>query len=196
MMGGLLGLVGLGRVRGSQKTTPRDARSLVLVPDRMDDCDTPVDGALSINEAADGVAVCKMGLLICGLAWGTRGRVDDLGSGLGPPLDRLEGKVVVLVSGMMLSSLISDRGFSGSEGLSCWPLLMIKVSLWLPLTKPSFERKAVTAPLLELCERAVAAPAATVVGCLLSSFCMGFSTTEVGFSSKVFKDLETGSVVR
>ena len=61
-------MVGLGRVSGSQNTTPRVCPPVLdwplPTPERMEDCETPVDGARSINEAADGVAVCKMGLLI------------------------------------------------------------------------------------------------------------------------------------
>jgi len=34
---------------------------------RIDDCDTPVDGALAIRDAALGVAFCRIGLLIKGL---------------------------------------------------------------------------------------------------------------------------------
>jgi len=34
---------------------------------RIDDCDTPVDGALAIRDAALGVVFCRIGLLIKGL---------------------------------------------------------------------------------------------------------------------------------
>lgn len=56
-MGGLFGLVGLGSVIGSQKTTPLEALSFLSGLDRIELCETPVDGALEISDAADGVAV-------------------------------------------------------------------------------------------------------------------------------------------
>ena len=72
MIGGVLGLVGLGRVMGSQKTTPRDVRSLnsrsaLLFPARIELWETPVDGAFEISEAAEDVAAVRMGRLITGL---------------------------------------------------------------------------------------------------------------------------------
>ena len=103
MMGGLLGFVGLGRVRGSQKTIRRGAPCL-LPPDpadNMDDWETPVEGARSINDAADGVAVWKIGRLMLsgGLGLpdtpGTWGRVDDLGRVLPPE----EGSPSLLAEG-------------------------------------------------------------------------------------------------
>ena len=72
MMGGMLGLVGLGRVRVSLNTARRprsrgglkgSGSSLSLVA-RMEECDTPVLGALAIRLAALGVAVCSTGLLM------------------------------------------------------------------------------------------------------------------------------------
>ena len=76
MMGGMLGLVGLGRVRVSLNTARRprsrgglkgSGSSLSLVA-RMEECDTPVLGALAIRLAALGVAVCSTGLLMVGRA--------------------------------------------------------------------------------------------------------------------------------
>ena len=69
MIGGLLGLVGLGSVKGSQKTTPREAllglitaslaseavASFSLVA-KIELCETPVEWDFEINEAAEGVA--------------------------------------------------------------------------------------------------------------------------------------------
>ena len=71
-MGGVLGFVGLGSVKGSQKTTPFDDLSLaglsfLLVPARMELCETPVEGAFEISEAAEEVAACRIGRLISGL---------------------------------------------------------------------------------------------------------------------------------
>ena len=67
-----MGFVGLGSVKGSQKTTPLDVLSLeglsfLFVPDRMELCETPVEGAFEINEAAEDVAAWRIGLLIKGL---------------------------------------------------------------------------------------------------------------------------------
>jgi hypothetical protein len=89
MMGGLLGLVGLGRVIGSQKTTPRELLSLLSGlsgrVERIEYCETPVHGALLIKADAEGVAAWKTGLLISGLPLpfpaspppGSTGSVDD-----------------------------------------------------------------------------------------------------------------------
>lgn len=86
MIGGVLGLVGLGSVIGSQNTArrpfsrgglngsgsdwpapppPPPAPSPLLA--RIEDWDTPVDGARAISDAAFGVAACRMGRLISGL---------------------------------------------------------------------------------------------------------------------------------
>ena len=54
IIGGLLGFVGLGSVNGSQKTTPREALSSdFCLPDdcRMELCETPVEGALSMSRS-------------------------------------------------------------------------------------------------------------------------------------------------
>ena len=112
-MGGLLGLVGLGRVMGSQKTTPLEDLSFFSgFSDlaKMELCDIPVLGAREISDAAEGVAVWKTGFPMTGLegpaaaaaallASGFRGRVDDLGIWvvLAAAAARLEGKVLVFV---------------------------------------------------------------------------------------------------
>lgn len=62
IIGGLFGLVGLGRVIGSQNTARRalsrgglkGSLSFSFVA-RIDDWDTPVEGALAIRDAAFGV---------------------------------------------------------------------------------------------------------------------------------------------
>ena len=75
MMGGLLGLVGLGRMICSLNTARlprsrggRHSPSSFSFVARMLDCDTPVLGARAIRLAAAGVAVCSTGLLISGRA--------------------------------------------------------------------------------------------------------------------------------
>ena len=87
IIGGMLGLVGLGRVRLSLNIArlPRSRGGLkgsgsVFSFVKIDDCDTPVDGALAIRFAAFGVAVCKIGLLMVGRA-GTVGGLFDVLSG-------------------------------------------------------------------------------------------------------------------
>jgi len=99
-MGGILGLVGLGRVRLSLNMArrPRSLGGLNGSPGsllfslvaRMEDCDTPVLGALAIRFAAFGVVFCKIGLLIVGLA-------GTVGGGL---LDCLSGSLVVIKEGL------------------------------------------------------------------------------------------------
>ena len=89
-MGGMLGLVGLGRVRLSLNMAllPRSRAGLETLTsafsllDKMEDWDTPVDGALAMRLAALGVAVCRIGLLIVGLRGivgldGLRGSSDE-----------------------------------------------------------------------------------------------------------------------
>lgn len=74
MIGGLLGLVGEGRMIWSLNTALRalslgglkGSVSFSKLVARIEDCDTPVEGALAIREAALGVAVCSTGLLIRG----------------------------------------------------------------------------------------------------------------------------------
>ena len=107
-----MGFVGLGSVSCSLNTTPLDDLSdlrIRLLPLNIELCDTPVEGALSIKDAAQGVAVCKTGLLINGLdVVCTAGSVDDFGNDefeFSPMFDKL-GTVVVLVKGICFSNLI------------------------------------------------------------------------------------------
>ena len=63
-----------------------------------------MEGARSINDAAQGVAVCKIGLLIKGLEVCTVGKVDDFGRAeLFPPILDKVGIVVVLGKDIGLS---------------------------------------------------------------------------------------------
>ena len=91
MIGGLLGLVGLGRVKGSQKTTPLDdllalgnaqgwpsTLSFDNSFERIELCDTPVECDLEMRADAVGVAVCKTGLPMTSFE-GTKGNVEDFG---------------------------------------------------------------------------------------------------------------------
>ena len=89
IIGGMLGLVGLGRVRLSLNIArlPRSrgglkgSGSVFSFVAKIDDCDTPVDGALAIRFAAFGVAVCKIGLLMVGRAGTVGGGLFDVLSG-------------------------------------------------------------------------------------------------------------------
>ena len=107
----MLGLVGLGKVIGSQKTTPREDRSFFSgfsALARIELCEIPVLGALEISDAADGVAVWKTGFPMTGLdetlpvgggtSPGFRGRVEDFDMWDAPAAAaRLDGNVLVLV---------------------------------------------------------------------------------------------------
>ena len=98
-----MGLVGLGSVRGSQKTTPLEALEALdeslefsvfctsafsLEADKIELCDTPVECDFEMSEAAEGVAFCSTGRPMTGLE-GTKGNVEDLGSEAAEPLDLL-----------------------------------------------------------------------------------------------------------
>ena len=62
-----------------------------------------------MSEVADGVAVCKIGLLITGLEDCTVGKVDDLVNDwlVLPIVDNDVGRVVVLVKGIGFSVAVS-----------------------------------------------------------------------------------------
>ena len=132
-------MVGLGKVKGSQKTTPLEVRlaslvsllasgpsapAMILSPLMIELCDTPVECDLEINEAASGVAVCNTGLLITGLE-GTIGKVEDLDMPkpfLGPEaeaeLDVGDGKVLVLDSkGIVVADVIEYAVVTGDDAL-------------------------------------------------------------------------------
>jgi len=124
MMGGLLGLVGLGRVIGSQNMALRplsrgglngsDSFSLVA---RIEDCETPVEGAFAISKAALGVAAWRTGRLITGLEELVDVPTLELGRG---GLDLPEGEETaseVFTLGLEVSAVVS-RGLLGivSEG--------------------------------------------------------------------------------
>lgn len=116
-MGGLFGFVGLGRVNGSQKTTPLEALLLragstsgFSLVDKMELCETPVEWDLEIRLAAVGVAVCKTGRLMTGLE-GTKGNVEDLGkfgflSGSEGEVEPPHGKVLVLDSNGIVTEVV------------------------------------------------------------------------------------------
>ena len=84
-------MVGLGRVKGSQKTTPLDdllalgnaqgwpsTLSFDNSFERIELCDTPVECDLEMRADAVGVAVCNTGLPMTSFE-GTKGNVEDFG---------------------------------------------------------------------------------------------------------------------
>ena len=85
-----MGLVGLGRVKGSQKTTPLWPLTLGNAQgwpstlsfdnsfERIELWDTPVECDLEMRADAVGVAVCKTGLPMTSFE-GTKGNVEDFG---------------------------------------------------------------------------------------------------------------------
>lgn len=136
-------MVGLGRVKGSQKTTPLEPRLASFSAfAKIEVWDTPVECDFEISEAAEGVAVCNTGLLMTGRE-GTLGNVDDFGNDKGLAAFSLEeaamgGSVLVLDKNGIVteeelgggdstgivaasffltsSSLVSEVGFAGSGG--------------------------------------------------------------------------------
>ena len=114
MMGGMLGLVGLGRVRLSlniallarSRGGLNGSGSVFSLVASIEECDTPVLGALAIRFAALGVAVCKIGLLMVGLA-GTVG-----GAGL---FDVLSGSFVVGKSDLSDTGELFDAADDGDD---------------------------------------------------------------------------------
>lgn len=152
IMGGLLGLVGLGKVNGSQKTTPlealllavpllgipsiSDVDSLSLV-ERMELCETPVECDFEIKLAAEGVAACSTGRPMTGLE-GTKGRVDDLGmegflSSLEGDVEPPHGNVLVLDKNGMLAVTAALWGLDG-EFLWAVTSLALLASAMMDLT--------------------------------------------------------------
>ena len=131
-MGGLLGLVGLGSVRGSQKTTPLEAlealeslddsvfcTSAFSLEAKIELCDTPVECDFEMSEAAEGVAFCSTGRPMTGLE-GTKGNVEDLGSEAAPPgllsasVDVFHGRVEVFDNKGMVADVVGNLGMGSN----------------------------------------------------------------------------------
>ena len=98
MIGGVFGEVGEGRMIWSLNTALlalsrgglKGSDSFSKFVARMEDCETPVEGAFAIKEAALGVVFCSTGLLI-------KGRTVAVGVELFPSLP-LKGAIVGLFS--------------------------------------------------------------------------------------------------
>ena len=132
-MGGLLGLVGLGSVRGSQKTTPLEAlealeslddsvfcTSAFSLEAKIELCDTPVECDFEMSEAAEGVAFCSTGRPMTGLE-GTKGNVEDFGSEAVPPgllsvasVDVFHGRVEVFDNKGMVADVVGNLGMGSN----------------------------------------------------------------------------------
>ena len=185
MIGGLLGLVGLGRVKGSQKTTPLDdllalgngqgwpsTLSFDNSFERIELWDTPVECDLEMRADAVGVAVCKTGLPMTSFE-GTKGNVEDFGrEGFGfssdgevPP----HGRVLVFDNKGMVCEVVGIDGVTDGN-VDVVGLLLLTFSSQ-PLLEPTKVVAAGVAALLVLpCTSAVA----------LSSFLAVFNFSGLG----------------
>lgn len=184
MIGGLLGLVGLGRVKGSQKTTPLDdllalgnaegpsTLSFDNSFERIELWDTPVECDLEMRADAVGVAVCKTGLPMTSFE-GTKGNVEDFGrEGFGfssdgevPP----HGRVLVFDNKGMVCEVVGIDGVTDGN-VDVVGLLLLTFSSQ-PLLEPTKVVAAGVAALLALpCTSAV----------VLSSFLAVFNFSGLG----------------
>lgn len=184
MIGGLLGLVGLGRVKGSQKTTPLDdllALGNAQGPstlsfdnsfERIELWDTPVECDLEMRADAVGVAVCKTGLPMTSFE-GTKGNVEDFGrEGFGfssdgelPP----HGRVLVFDNKGMVCDVVGIDGVTDGN-VDVVGLLLLTFSSQ-PLLEPTKVVAAGVAAVLAL-------PCTSAVG--LSSFLAIFNFSGLG----------------
>jgi hypothetical protein len=185
MIGGLLGLVGLGRVKGSQKTTPLDdllALGNAQGPstlsfdnsfERIELWDTPVECDLEMRADAVGVAVCKTGLPMTSFE-GTKGNVEDLGredfgfssDGEVPP----HGRVLVFDSKGMVCDVVGIDGVTDGN-VDVVGLLLLTFS-----SQPLLEPTKVVAAAGVAAVLALACTSAEV----LSSFLAAFSLSGLG----------------
>jgi len=179
-----LGLVGLGRVKGSQKTTPLDdllALGNAQGPstlsfdnsfERIELWDTPVECDLEMRADAVGVAVCKTGLPMTSFE-GTKGNVEDFGrEGFGfssdgelPP----HGRVLVFDNKGMVCDVVGIDGVTDGN-VDVVGLLLLTFSSQ-PLLEPTKVVAAGVAALLDL-------PCTSAVG--LSSFLAVFNFSGLG----------------
>jgi len=164
-----LGLVGLGRVKGSQKTTPLDdllALGNAQGPstlsfdnsfERIELWDTPVECDLEMRADAVGVAVCKTGLPMTSFE-GTKGNVEDFGrEGFGfssdgelPP----HGRVLVFDNKGMVCDVVGIDGVTDGN-VDVVGLLLLTFSSQ-PLLEPTKVVAAALAAVLALpCTSAV-----------------------------------------
>ena len=179
-----MGLVGLGRVKGSQKTTPLDdllALGNAQGPstlsfdnsfERIELWDTPVECDLEMRADAVGVAVCKTGLPMTSFE-GTKGNVEDFGrEGFGfssdgevPP----HGRVLVFDNKGMVCDVVGIDGVTDGN-VDVVGLLLLTFSSQ-PLLEPT---KVVAAALAAV----LALPCTSAVD--LSSFLAVFNFSGLG----------------
>ena len=179
-----MGLVGLGRVKGSQKTTPLDdllALGNAQGPstlsfdnsfERIELWDTPVECDLEMRADAVGVAVCKTGLPMTSFE-GTKGNVEDFGrEGFGfssdgelPP----HGRVLVFDNKGMVCDVVGIDGVTDGN-VDVVGLLLLTFSSQ-PLLEPTKVVAAGVAAVLVL-------PCTSAVG--LSSFLAVFNFSGLG----------------
>ena len=164
-----MGLVGLGRVKGSQKTTPLDdllALGNAQGPstlsfdnsfERIELWDTPVECDLEMRADAVGVAVCKTGLPMTSFE-GTKGNVEDFGregfvfssDGEVPP----HGRVLVFDNKGMVCDVVGIDGVTDGN-VDVVGLLLLTFSSQ-PLLEPTKVVAAALAAVLALpCTSAV-----------------------------------------
>ena len=180
-----MGLVGLGRVKGSQKTTPLDdllALGNAQGPstlsfdnsfERIELWDTPVECDLEMRADAVGVAVCKTGLPMTSFE-GTKGNVEDFGregfsfssDGEVPP----HGRVLVFDNKGMVCDVVGIDGVTDGN-VDVVGLLLLTFSSQ-PLLEPT---KVVAAAALAA---VLALPCTSAVD--LSSFLAVFNFSGLG----------------
>ena len=148
-----MGLVGLGRVKGSQKTTPLDdllalgnaqgwpsTLSFDNSFERIELCDTPVECDLEMRADAVGVAVCNTGLPMTSFE-GTKGNVEDFGrEGFGfssdgevPP----HGRVLVFDNKGIVCEVVGIDGVTDGNSVDVGEGLLLLTFSSQPLLEPT-----------------------------------------------------------
>ena len=169
-----MGLVGLGRVKGSQKTTPLWPLTLGNAQgwpstlsfdnsfERIELCDTPVECDLEMRADAVGVAVCKTGLPMTSFE-GTKGNVEDFGrEGFGfssdgevPP----HGRVLVFDNKGIVCEVVGIDGVTDGNSVDVGEGLLLLTFSSQPLLEPTkvsaFAGVAAAVLVLAFCTSAV-----------------------------------------
>ena len=147
-----MGLVGLGRVKGSQKTTPLWPLTLGNAQgwpstlsfdnsfERIELCDTPVECDLEMRADAVGVAVCNTGLPMTSFE-GTKGNVEDFGregfgfssDGEGPP----PGRGLVFDNKGIVCEVVGIDGVTDGNSVDVGEGLLLLTFSSQPLLEPT-----------------------------------------------------------